>query len=674
MMSRAFLLFGSRAFGLGVAIFSVGIMGSAEDLRFPADAGVIDVTQAPYNARGDGRMDCTGAIQQAIFDHPDGNWIIYIPNGIYRITDTLRWPYATQKGEENQRATILQGQSRTGTVLRLGDFSTGFGGSGRSRAMLWMGDDPATHDRNAVRNLTLHTGTGNGSAIGLQLNTSGQGCVREVTITAGAGGEGTAGIDAAFTDKIGPCLIKEVRVEGFEVGLRTSFSINSLTLEHVEFAGQRTVAIRNRGQVLSLRDIRSTNSVPALENLDITGQVTLLDSVFAGLPSKHPGPAIRNRGILFARALNTPGYSVAIESKVMDSSSENGPVVVEYHSHQPFNLFPAPPVSLGLPVKETPEVPWDPLTTWVSPKKFGGISDDGKDDSSAIQQAIDSGASTVYLPRGTWHLSSPVILRGKVRRVIGCEAQVALTGPTGTPGFRLENGDSKVVVIERIEVSSPTAVFIEVATERTLVLSSCSGVRANFTGKGDVFLEDVSSSRTWAFHGNHVWARQWNVVSEGLKIVNDGGELWLLGLRAEKPGTVIQTLAKGRTELLGGLCVSSGGFKLDPMFTITDAAATFFAGESSFAGSPYQNIVAETRGTQIRRLPSRGLTDAPLPKRVGGVTLPLYAGYEGLGAVPARDAVIEVKVPPPKTGPKSTAVDPDAEKEIPSAPPKSRAP
>jgi branched-chain amino acid transport system substrate-binding protein len=39
-------------------------------LTFPADAGVIDVTQPPYNARRDGRTDDTAAIQKALDDQP----------------------------------------------------------------------------------------------------------------------------------------------------------------------------------------------------------------------------------------------------------------------------------------------------------------------------------------------------------------------------------------------------------------------------------------------------------------------------------------------------------------------------------------------------------------------------------------------------------------------------
>lgn len=620
----------------------------AESVVFPEDAGVVDVTRPPYNARGDGKMDCTTALQQALQDHPDDNCIIYLPNGVYRVSAPLWWPYARKPEQGSQRGTILQGQSREGTIIQLADYAPGFGTVGRPRAVLWMGDELSTHERNAVRNLTVHTGAGNNGAVGIHLNTTEQGCVREVRVIAGGLGMGVAGIDAGHGDRIGPCLIKGIRVEGFDLGLRSAFTVNSLTLEDCEFVGQKSAAIRNRGQVISIRRMRSTNQVPAIDNRDSVGLVTVLDSVFQGLPAKRPGPAIHNQGLLLVRNVRTPGYTNAIENRIPDVPGVDGPDIQEFCSHVPFNVFAAPLATLGLEIKETPEVPWDPISDWASPLKFGGLPDDGMDDSRALQQAVDSGATTVYLPKGSWHLVTPVILRGKVRRLIGCEAELSVVGAAGQPGLRVVDGDSKVVVIERLAIRSPNAVLFEMATDRTVVVSSCQGVRGVLGGSGDVFLEDVSSRRSWTVRSNRVWARQWNLTGDGEKVRNEGGQFWALGLRGEKSGTLIHTLAKGKTELLGGLCVSTGGYKLDPMFAITDASATLFAGEASFGGNPYSTIVAETRGAQVRRLTVRGLgADARLPDRVGGKSLPLYAGYDGPGAVPPRGDA-DVKAAPAK--------------------------
>ena len=86
---------------------------------FPSNSGIIDVTAAPYNAQGDGKTDDTRAIQQALRDYADKGVIIYLPNGTYLISKTLRWG-------TNQKLTTLQGQSRAGTILRLKDACPGF--------------------------------------------------------------------------------------------------------------------------------------------------------------------------------------------------------------------------------------------------------------------------------------------------------------------------------------------------------------------------------------------------------------------------------------------------------------------------------------------------------------------------------------------------------------------
>jgi hypothetical protein len=70
-------------------------------VRFPAWAGVLNVREAPYNARGDGRTDDTAAIQKALTAGLDKHRIVYLPDGIYLVRDTLRWrtrPRGRQRG------------------------------------------------------------------------------------------------------------------------------------------------------------------------------------------------------------------------------------------------------------------------------------------------------------------------------------------------------------------------------------------------------------------------------------------------------------------------------------------------------------------------------------------------------------------------------------------------
>jgi hypothetical protein len=610
-----------------------------EDIRFPADAGVIDVTKAPYYAKGDGRTDDTAALQQALLEHPNQNRIIYLPNGTYLVSAPLRWPEGTN-AETSQRATILQGQSRAGVVIRLADHSPGYAISSRDAMVLWMGDSPSWRDRNAVRNLTIHTGEGNTLATGIAFMANRQGCIRDVTIVSGGKkGEGLAGIDAAYCDAIGPALIKNVRVEGFDYGIKAGHPQFSLTMEHVELVGQRIAAIRNAGQTLSIRDLRSTNSVPALLSGDITGFVTLLDTVLQGLPVRRQASAIQNQGFLFARRLEIPGYTNTIENRTMTNLTVQAEDIVQFSSHTRLSQFPSPAEPLDLPIEETPEAPWDPPQQWVSPLKFGGTPNDDTDDGPAIQQAIDSGATTVYLPNGSWKITAPVEIRGAVRRIIGCEARIVNTGLGPRTAFRLAEGKEPIVWLERLAAHSGLDGFIEHASSRRLVISSCSDVRYVGSGTGDLFLEDVSSRAEWKFKQQKVWARQWCIEREGSKVVNQGGSLWVLGLKSERGGTVVTTTEGGKTEIYGGLVMSGTGPKSDPMFVIVEASANLSVGEIAFQGSPYRSIVSETR-KGVTRVIERGaphLADL-LPEHGGGIAMPLYSGFDGPDALPATIA------------------------------------
>lgn len=606
----------------------------AEDIRFPDDAGVIDVTRAPYHAKGDGVTDDTLAIQQALIEHPNQNRIIYLPNGTYLLSSPLKWPVGTNE-ESSFRATILQGQSRTGAVLRLADFSPAFTGSSRDAFVLWMGESPASRERNAVRNLSIHTGTGNTVASGIAFMANRQGCIRDVTITAGGKGEGVAGIDIGHCDAIGPALIQNVRIEGFDYGIKAAFPQYSVTLEHVEIHNQRVAAIRNSGQTLTIRDFRSSNAVPAILSRDPASFITLLDANLDAIPIRRQAAAIQNRGFLFASHVNAPGWTNLIENRTVTNIVVDIQELDYFISHPRAALFNAPGEPLQLAIEETPDLPWDPLSQWASPLRFGGKPDDDVDDGPAIQKAIDSGATTVYLPNGSWRIVTPVEIRGPVRRIIGCEARIVNSGLGNNAAFKLVDGTAPVVRFERLSGSSAVDALIEHASSRRLVIASCADVRYIGSGSGDLFLEDVSSRSEWSIRNQKVWARQWCVERDGNKIVNRGGTVWILGLKTEKPGTVIRTLEGGKTELLGGFVMASGGPKSDPMFIIQDASASIVAGEVAFQGSPFRVIVSETR-KGVNRILERGSPgiDAIISVHAGGSALPFYAGFDGPGAIP----------------------------------------
>ena len=74
----------NKALFLFIVFFAVSTFAQVE---FPMGSKIVNVTKDPYFAKGDGKNDDTEAIQKALNDHPDGDYIIYLPHGIYKITE-----------------------------------------------------------------------------------------------------------------------------------------------------------------------------------------------------------------------------------------------------------------------------------------------------------------------------------------------------------------------------------------------------------------------------------------------------------------------------------------------------------------------------------------------------------------------------------------------------------
>ena len=91
------------------------------DRRFPATPLVIDVTQPPYGAKGDGKSDDTAAIQKALNDAMGLHKILYFPNGTYLVSATLKWANKNTNKQQAWGFNWLQGQNPLKTVIRLKD-------------------------------------------------------------------------------------------------------------------------------------------------------------------------------------------------------------------------------------------------------------------------------------------------------------------------------------------------------------------------------------------------------------------------------------------------------------------------------------------------------------------------------------------------------------------------
>lgn len=583
--------------GLLVMTLCVGVTGAAdptvgsafdpaEDVRFPKSAHVIDVTKPPYSAKGDGKTDDTKALQQALDDLMGLHKILYLPNGTYLMSDTLTWKNRNSAGRNAYGFVWVQGQSVGKTVLKLNDDT--FTDPKKPRAVMHGGGfGSADWFHNYVQNLTIDTGKGNAGAVGMEFYSNNTGRVRDVAITSGDG-KGVIGLDLAHKDMNGPLFVRNVQVSGFATGVRCGHSVNSQTLERVTLTGQSEVGLANGGQCVSARGLAVDGEVTAVRADSFT---VLLDCQFTGREGAKKLPAVKvDKGSFFARGVTTTGYKTAIESAA-EGGGAAGPKVSEYVQGRGTSPFAAETKSLGLQVAEPPATTWDDPKTWAVAEDFGADPNGQKDSAEAIQKAIDSGASTVFLP-GFYQLSKPVKVRGKVARVIGSGGWTDYNGKT-SPNFVIEDGDATTVTIEHI---SGVNGGIEVDTKRPVVFRSLGAKAVRFKQPADAFFEDVTTDDLKVVKGQKVWARQLNIENEGTHLTNDGGDLWVLGYKTERGGTLLHTRNGGRSEIFGNFSYTTTAGKLAPMFRTENAAVFAVFAEVCYTNDPFAVLVEEKQG------------------------------------------------------------------------------
>lgn len=571
--------------------------------------GVVNVKD--YGAKGDGVTDDTAAFKKAIERDQIANQgkIIYVPNGTYLVSDTINWPRGKSKGNYYKRTSII-GETREKSIIKLKDNTPSFS-QPQPKPIIDTRHNRANGFFNRVENLTLNTGSGNQSAIAIKLNSNNGGGIFNVSVVS-SDGKGSHGIDLTGAE-IGPLLVKNVSVEGFDTGIKVSGGkTNSVHMENIALKNQSKLGIKHQMQVLTIRNLKSVNQVPAIMTSEHSATLTLIGAKLQGNNSDktaiktqykddRKGTSGERKTInVFLQDIKQTGYDKTAEVYNCDTGSLETIVedIDQWFCGSPLHGFSTQTKILELPVEETPYLPHNSDDVVVVK------GDSGVD----IQQAIDTpGVKTVFLPNRTYKVDRPVIIRGSVEKIIGMRAFFVKNSKQ--PTFILRNGTEPIVSLERLDDAG-----IVHDSERSLVIkhASLESYRNTKRGTGDLFLEDVTFIRTSGLmetSWQNVWARSLNIeaaTTTEAKITNRGGKLWILGLKTENPGTIIKTTDRGLTEVLGGFVYVNQNIPNtnppQPQYINKDSQMSILTRSQVFKQTGYEVLVKEVKDGKTTNL------------------------------------------------------------------------
>ena len=394
-------------------------------LEKPQDPLASYFTPEYYGIKADGKTDATKALQDAInLLKKDQNYgILFIPEGTYLLSSTIEVPPAIR----------LIGYGSQRPVFILGDNSPAFQ---QRNYMIWFTGSPQTPGRessdagagtfySALSNIDFRIGKGNPGACCVRAHFAQHGFISHSTMQIGSG---LCGIWDCGNE------IEDVRFIGGTCGIisqRTSPGW-PMMMTDTYFEGQRQAAVRTRELGLTAvgMTVRNTPYAIYMED-DTVDRLYVEDALWQGVSAS--GVRIGKTGCTFTQ-VNLRGVLCGGMTKLASFPDGNEDVTLterqckvdsyvyglSYESLEDKGRFVSE-LSMS-PLKQLPKkiektIPQLPASSeWVSAAKFGAVGDGKTDDTRALQKAINQ-CRTVYLPQGTYRVTSTLQLKPDTRLI-----------------------------------------------------------------------------------------------------------------------------------------------------------------------------------------------------------------------------------------------------------------
>lgn len=418
----------------------------------PEDPFAVYLDMTEFGVAGDGVHDDTKGIQAAInwLKEKRGFGIVIVPEGTYKITDTIYVP----------KAIRLIGFGKTRPKFILADHAPGYnreypGDKGNAKYMIWFthklpepGEKEQDFDANpgtfysALSNIDIEIGRGNTNAIALRTHYAQHSFISHCFIDVG---DAKAGIFDVGN------VMEDVHIRGGQYGIITTKCSPGWPFVMIDtsFKGQKKAAIKSREAGLTIIRTKVSDTPKFLTvDDDYWEKLYLEDSILENISDAAIEISCENNvfsqyNIRNVSCIRTKNLAVFKESgKVIKGRGDAYHIRRFVHGLQKDLSQGDYSICTTVEIDElnetnldiSPDMPALPnMETWVNIRDLGAKGDGITDDTKIFQKAIEN-YDTIYVPQGQYVVSDTIRLK-KDTKLIG------LT-PIGTRIVLLDNTES----------------------------------------------------------------------------------------------------------------------------------------------------------------------------------------------------------------------------------------